>query len=360
MARRTFRTDAPAPHSWAPAFTAAILLALFAAPLAAQGLPGTRLKDGASVRRAFAEVVADAARATVRVEVGGKPVALGTIVDAAGYVLTKASELNGPAAVCFVGEDRHCEAQVVGVHHDFDLALLKIEASDLPAIRWRDGDVPEVGQILATPDADQGAVAVGVLSVRERRIPRRRGVLGISIQENEAGPEITQIFPDSGAAQAGLKVGDIITKVAGSAIKTGRALSENIRRYRPGDRLKLLVVRGEEQREVEAILGTPGLNPFDRGDIQNQMGGQLSRVRGGFPQTLQHDTVLRPEDCGGPVVDLSGRAVGINIARAGRTETYAVPAAAVLALIDDLKSGRLAPPPVEPLGVPPTPEVAGR
>jgi serine protease Do len=44
------------------------------------------------------------------------------------------------------------------------------------------------------------------------------------------------------------------------------------------------------------------------------------------------------------VVDLSGRAVGVNIARAGRTETYTIPAGKVLTLIADLKSGKLAPP----------------
>jgi serine protease Do len=58
---------------------------------------------------------------------------------------------------------------------------------------------------------------------------------------------------------------------------------------------------------------------------------------------LQHDTVIRPADCGGPLVDLDGKAVGINIARAGRTESYAIPAEDVIALIAELKSGRLAP-----------------
>ncbi len=53
--------------------------------------------------------------------------------------------------------------------------------------------------------------------------------------------------------------------------------------------------------------------------------------------------MLRPADCGGPLVDLSGKAVGINIARAGRTESYAAPADKVQALLTDLESGKLAP-----------------
>ena len=62
-----------------------------------------------------------------------------------------------------------------------------------------------------------------------------------------------------------------------------------------------------------------------RSDFQNSLGGKLSVRRFGFPLAFQHDTVLRPSDCGGPVVDLDGRVVGFNIARAGRTESYALP-----------------------------------
>jgi S1-C subfamily serine protease len=43
--------------------------------------------------------------------------------------------------------------------------------------------------------------------------------------------------------------------------------------------------------------------------------------------------------CGGPVVDLSGKAVGVNIARAGRVETYAVPADTAKLLIRELRGG---------------------
>ena len=89
--------------------------------------------------------------------------------------------------------------------------------------------------------------------------------------------------------------------------------------------------------------GYPLTSILTRGMLQNSIGGKLSTRRAGFPVALQHDTVLRPEDCGGPVVDLSGKVIGINIARAGRTETFAIPAGEVVGLIEDLKSGKLAP-----------------
>jgi serine protease Do len=83
---------------------------------------------------------------------------------------------------------------------------------------------------------------------------------------------------------------------------------------------------------------------MSRADFQNNMGSRLSDKRTGFPNVLQHDTVLSPADCGGPLVDLDGKAVGVNIARAGRTESYAVPTESVLPLLFDLASGKLTPP----------------
>jgi serine protease Do len=70
------------------------------------------------------------------------------------------------------------------------------------------------------------------------------------------------------------------------------------------------------------------------------MGSELSQRRAGFPVVLQHDGVIRPTDCGGPLVDLDGRVVGINIARAGRVESYAVPSEAVIPLLGDLMAGK--------------------
>ena len=67
---------------------------------------------------------------------------------------------------------------------------------------------------------------------------------------------------------------------------------------------------------------------------------KLSTRRGGFPVILQHDSGVAPENCGGPLVDLDGKVVGINIARAGRTESYALPAEAVKGLIEGLKTNR--------------------
>ena len=53
--------------------------------------------------------------------------------------------------------------------------------------------------------------------------------------------------------------------------------------------------------------------------------------------------VVKPADCGGPLVDLDGNVIGINISRAGRTESWAIPTEVIMELLGDLKSGKLAP-----------------
>jgi S1-C subfamily serine protease len=73
------------------------------------------------------------------------------------------------------------------------------------------------------------------------------------------------------------------------------------------------------------------------------MGGELSGRRSGFPAVLQTDMVIQPKDCGGPVVDLNGNVLGINIARAGRVETWILPSEDIRPLLNDLKSGKFAP-----------------
>ena len=53
--------------------------------------------------------------------------------------------------------------------------------------------------------------------------------------------------------------------------------------------------------------------------------------------------MLQSNTCGGPLLDLSGNAIGINIARAGRVASYALPLETLLPVIKSLKTGDLAP-----------------
>ena len=71
------------------------------------------------------------------------------------------------------------------------------------------------------------------------------------------------------------------------------------------------------------------------------MAGAISKNRHGFSEALQHDMSLDVNEVGGPIVDLKGRVVGMNIARSGRIESMAIPAATMKKLLEKVNEGQL-------------------
>jgi serine protease Do len=108
---------------------------------------------------------------------------------------------------------------------------------------------------------------------------------------------------------------------------------------REGKKLDITAVLGKRSSDqIPSPNSGRGGNP--RGDFQNAMGSKLSARRSGIPVFFQTDAVVKPADCGAPVVDLDGHAIGLMIARAGRTESHAVPAETVQALLPVLMATR--------------------
>jgi Trypsin-like serine proteases, typically periplasmic, contain C-terminal PDZ domain len=285
-----------------------------------------------SVLAAFREAVAAPANSTVQVYCDSHTAALGTIVDAGGYIVTKASELEGKVECQMNAPGKRYPAIIVATDKDLDLAVLKIDAKDLPVIAWSDGEAPGVGSWLVTPGLSRDPLAIGVLSVSPRRIGSPPGALGIHLARIDKPATIDDIVVGSAAQKAGLEVGDVVLKVNGKAVAGSQELVETIRGYRPGEQVELVIKRGDQELTKTAVL-TSLAKVFDmednRAEFQNNLGGHLSERRYGFPSVIQHDSVLKPSECGGPIVDLDGKAVGINIARAGRVESYALPAKVV-------------------------------
>jgi serine protease Do len=226
------------------------------------------------------------------------------------------------------------DARLVGVHDDTDLALLKVDAKSLVPVRWARDESPAVGSFLATAGASGEPLAIGVVSVAPRPIAAQSGVLGIAVGQADTGPRVDQVLEGTSAARAGLQANDIIVEINDQVIRTREALIDLVGGFRPGDRVRLKVRRGEEVLDISTTLGSRMAG--SRREFQNRLGGELSERRGGFVEAIQHDTVLRPRECGGPLVDLDGRVVGVNIARAERVASYAIPTATVLDVLDEL------------------------
>ena len=94
----------------------------------------------------------------------------------------------------------------------------------------------------------------------------QRAVLGISIRDVDArlakskgltisrGVFIVTVFEDSSAEEAGLEVEDVITAVDGEEVLTTPQLQEKIGRKRPGDMIRVSVLRKGELQEIGVTL----------------------------------------------------------------------------------------------------------
>jgi len=111
-------------------------------------LPGENERSHRTIKAAFRKAVSDANECTVSLHADGAQVALGTIIDPNGYVVTKASELRTSVA-CHLSDGRQLTATLVAIHPDYDLALLKVEASRLRAVRW--GDSSQLAAAVGLP-----------------------------------------------------------------------------------------------------------------------------------------------------------------------------------------------------------------
>jgi putative serine protease PepD len=78
-------------------------------------------------------------------------------------------------------------------------------------------------------------------------------VLGVSVVDGQnGGAEVKEVTPGGAAEQAGLKVGDVVTKLDDRRIATSDALVAAVRSHAPGDKVTLELDNGS--RTVEATL----------------------------------------------------------------------------------------------------------
>jgi S1-C subfamily serine protease len=75
-----------------------------------------------------------------------------------------------------------------------------------------------------------------------------------------------------------------------------------------------------------------------RAQFQDRLGAELSQRRYLFPSVIEHDSVLEPRQCGGVLLNLRGEAIGVNIARASRISSYAIPAEVAVPIVRSLQA----------------------
>jgi putative serine protease PepD len=79
----------------------------------------------------------------------------------------------------------------------------------------------------------------------------------VGTQSGDGGPAVTAGGP---GAKAGIKEGDIITEVDDRRVHSGEELIVRIRAHRPGDTLRLTLLRGGTEEQLTLVLGSADSN----------------------------------------------------------------------------------------------------
>jgi len=346
--RVSLLTSAPTKRTkslWRVNSVSLLLLLVFCLPLAAQDssnlperLPRADLKNGDATLRAFLPVAKATRNSIVKLDLNGATVALAVVIDSSGLAITKASEVKDGKLTCWLPNGKEVGAELLRTDADNDLGLIRVRARGLKPIQWAN-ETATVGQWVVTPGTSELPQAVGIISARRRKILPKRALIGVQLDFEAKEARINQIVEGLGADKAGLKPGDTILAVNDAAVKAGDELVRVLRQFREGQLVKLRVQRETNEFDASVKMMIPsstGAGRVDREDRMNRMGSEPSDRAEGFEQVLQHDTVLQNWQCGGPLVNLDGKAVGINIARAGRVASYALPADLAQKAIDKL------------------------
>ena len=211
-----------------------------------------------------------------------------------------------------------------------------------------------------------GHVTRGYLGVTAQPVtPAMAAALKLPKEKaGQAGALVADVSPDSPAAKAGLKPGDVITAVAGKTIANPRDLAIDVAGVKPGDEAKIELLRDGSAQSVTAVVaslptetasgaGEPGapsprvglalapLTPDVRGQLdlpEGTKGALVEQVQPGSPAELaglrQGDVIVgvgthaisTPQQATHAIHDAIGSAhsVALRIVRDGHTEFVAI------------------------------------
>ena len=268
----------------------------------------------------------------------------GILVSSDGQILTKASLLNSIENYTIRLGKKKYTPKVLRESKEWDLALLKIPIENALPVEFSE-KILQTGDIILSNGATsilKRRLKFGVISAKERSIPMNDATLDfIANFDTKKSSFIIESLKEGGSSQkAGLKAGDLLLSIDEMTLNAHEHSSINLFQGKwPGDIANLSVKRKKKEIRFKVpyqwrFKVFP--SPMDRNEA---MSGRISGRKTGFPKVFQHDIALSSRSIGGPVIDLDGKCVGMNIARFNRAETYAIPASALKKLLADWNKG---------------------
>jgi serine protease Do len=113
---------------------------------------------------------------------------------------------------------------------------------------------PTVDTLIRDGKVSHGLIGIGIADVT----PDNAKFFQMS---NATGALVSQVDPSSAGAKAGLKTGDVITKLNGQAVTDAGQLQMEVGQKRPGDTIQLGVLREGKTMNVSVTLEAMGATP---------------------------------------------------------------------------------------------------
>jgi serine protease Do len=333
----------PSPSTLAIAVLAAVTFCLAPIPVSAQLTLDSEFRTNGDQMHGLVTAAKEVLKiSTASIFFGrNEEVVYGMVISSDGYILTKASEIKDKKDLSARIDRKAYPLSAILVEDSaWDVALVKVEASGLTPISFAENSQVEIGSWVVSNGAStrfQRRPMLGIVSAKSREIPPEGGaVLGVQIVDNPKGLLVEDVPDKTGAKEAGLLKGDILTMLATTAIKTREDVMKFMQKCRVGQVIDVAYLRkGKKQQTKIKLAGR--VDTFGRELNRNDnMSGQFSERRSGFPRVIQHDTIGDRLSAGGALLDLDGKCIGMNIARVNRCESFAIPIEELRELVKSL------------------------
>ncbi|MET9424050.1 trypsin-like peptidase domain-containing protein [Streptomyces sp. NPDC006540] len=183
------------------------------------------------------------------------------IVSAVGRTVSESSEGGGTGAT--LGNMVQTSAAINPGNSGGALVNLSSEVIGIPTLAASDPGLegsaaPGIG--FAIPVSMVRTVADQIIKYGEVRDSGRAalGITGRTVLDHDyrpSGVAVASVAGDGPAAKAGIRAGDIITKLDGTEITTITSLAEVLASKRPGEEVSVTLERGGRERAVTVTLG---------------------------------------------------------------------------------------------------------
>ena len=295
----------------------------------------------------------------------------GVILSEDGYIVTNNHVVENASKLRVkLNDGRTFDAKIIGRDPATDVALIKVEAENLPTLPFGSSDALRLGEwvlAIGSPFDLQSTITAGIVSAKARRldvipsefriesfiqtdaavnpgnsggalvntrgelvgintviksstgsyigysfaVPEsivrkvvmdlkeygvvQRALLGITYRyidqdfidqmgdetgiKTVGGAYVASVVEGGAASEAGIRKGDIITDIDGTPIDSSTALTEQIGKHRPNDKIKISVKRGGSVKHFDVVLrnkaGKTELLTKEDVDVVEVLGGRL-------------------------------------------------------------------------------------